>query len=104
MMFYLTSKFHNNRVNTFGFMEGGLLKRPPPPAGPGTPKKPRRNSVKVIREGNTVVTLICVYYNCITTIACSRCFSLTDVWLLRVDYGQYICERKDPTTSFIYRY
>ena len=22
-MFYLTFKFHNNRVNTFGFMEGG---------------------------------------------------------------------------------
>ena len=22
-MFYLTSKFHDNRVNTFGFMEGG---------------------------------------------------------------------------------
>ena len=22
-MFYLTSKFHGNRVNTFGFMEGG---------------------------------------------------------------------------------
>ena len=28
-MFYLTSKFHGNRVNTFGFMEGGLLKPPP---------------------------------------------------------------------------
>ena len=23
MMFYLTSKFHVNRVNTLGFMEGG---------------------------------------------------------------------------------
>ena len=22
-MFYLTSKFHGNRVNTFGFMKGG---------------------------------------------------------------------------------
>ena len=32
-MFYLTSKFHDNRVNTFGFMEGGggggLLKPSP---------------------------------------------------------------------------
>ena len=28
-MFYLTSKFHDNRVNTLGFMEGGLLKTPP---------------------------------------------------------------------------
>ena len=29
-MFYLTSKFHDNRVNAFGFMEGGgeLQKRP----------------------------------------------------------------------------
>ena len=33
-MFYLASKFHDNRVNTFGFMEGGggggqeLRKRP----------------------------------------------------------------------------
>ena len=23
-MFYLISKFHDNRVNTFGFMEGGF--------------------------------------------------------------------------------
>ena len=33
-MFSLTSKFHDNRVNTFGFMKGGgggLLKPPPPP-------------------------------------------------------------------------
>ena len=48
-MFYLTSKFHGNRVSTVGFMEGegGLLKGPP---GPGTPKKPRRNRVKVVRN------------------------------------------------------
>ena len=31
-MFYLASKFHGNRVNTFGFMEGGLWSPPPPPA------------------------------------------------------------------------
>ena len=31
-MFYLTSKFHDNRANTFG---------------PGTPEKPRRNRVKI---------------------------------------------------------
>ena len=34
-MFYLSSKFHDNHVNTFGFMEGG--------GGggrPGTPKSP----------------------------------------------------------------
>ena len=39
-MFYLPSKFHENRVNTFGFMEVGGG------GGPGTPKKPRRNRVK----------------------------------------------------------
>ena len=47
-MLYLTSKFHDNRVNTFGSMEGrggGLLK--PTPLGPGTPKKPRRNRVNM---------------------------------------------------------
>ena len=36
-MFYLTSKFHYNSVNTFGFMEGGggeLLKPPLPPSLP----------------------------------------------------------------------
>ena len=43
-MFYLTSKFNDNRVNTFGFMEGGAFETP---LGPGTPKKPRRNGVKV---------------------------------------------------------
>ena len=47
-MFYLTSKFHDNGVNTFGFMEGGLLKSPPPlPPGPGTPKKSRRNELRL---------------------------------------------------------
>ena len=48
-MFYPTSKFHHNRVNTFGFMGGGggggLLKAPIP--GPGTPKKRRANRVNV---------------------------------------------------------
>ena len=51
-MFYLTSKIHDNRVNTFGFMEGGgAFEAPPPPPhlpGPGTPKKPRRNRVKFL--------------------------------------------------------
>ena len=28
-MFYLTSKFHDNRVNHFGFMEGGAFEAPP---------------------------------------------------------------------------
>ena len=37
-MFYLTSKFHDNCINTFGFMERAF-EAPPP----GTPKKPRRN-------------------------------------------------------------
>ena len=54
IMFYLTSKLHNNRVNTFGFMEGGggggAFEAPSPPhphpPGPGTPKKPRRNRVR----------------------------------------------------------
>ena len=45
-MFYLTSKFHVNCINTFGFMEGGLLN--PPPPGPGTPKKPRQNKVNIM--------------------------------------------------------
>ena len=45
MIFYLTSKFHDNRVNIFGFMEGAFEAPPPPPPGPGTPKKPRRNRV-----------------------------------------------------------
>ena len=31
-MFYLTSTFHDNRVNTFGFMEGGGLLKPSPQA------------------------------------------------------------------------
>ena len=30
-MFYLTSKFHDNRVNTFGFMEEGGVWSPPRP-------------------------------------------------------------------------
>ena len=51
MMFYLTSKFHDNRVNTFGFMEGGGLLKAPSPPGPGTPKKPRRNRVNKRRYG-----------------------------------------------------
>ena len=46
-MFYLTSKFHVNRINTFGFMEGGGLLKPP--LGPGTPKKPRPNRANVKR-------------------------------------------------------
>ena len=37
-MFYLTSKFRDNRVNTLGFMEGGELLKPPP--GAGTPRIP----------------------------------------------------------------
>ena len=32
MMFYLTSKFHDSRVNTFGFMEGGGFWSSPPQA------------------------------------------------------------------------
>ena len=42
-MFYLTYKFHDNRINTFGFIEGGGAFEDPP--GPGTPKKPGRNRV-----------------------------------------------------------
>ena len=30
-MFYLTSKFHDDSVNTFGFVEGGELLKPLPP-------------------------------------------------------------------------
>ena len=29
-MFYLTSKFHDDSVNTFGFIEGGAFEAPPP--------------------------------------------------------------------------
>ena len=32
IMLYLTSKFHDNRVNTFGFMEGGGAIEAPPQA------------------------------------------------------------------------
>ena len=44
-MFYLTSKFHENRVNTFGFIEGAFEAPLPSPPCPGTPKKPRPNKV-----------------------------------------------------------
>ena len=37
-MFYLASKFHDNRVNTFGFMEG-------PGEAQELQKKPRPNRV-----------------------------------------------------------
>ena len=62
-MFYLTSKFHVNRINTFGFMEdgeggGGLLKTPP---GPGTPKKPRPNRVKFGSKVSNAVTTTSFY-------------------------------------------
>ena len=47
-MFSLTSKFHDNRVNTFA-PPPPPLPPPPPPPGPGTfkflKKKPRRNRV-----------------------------------------------------------
>ena len=48
-MFYLTFKFHDNRVNTFGFIEGeGAFEAPPPPPPQAQElqKKPRRNRVK----------------------------------------------------------
>ena len=40
-MFYRTSKFLDNSVNTIGGGGGGGS------PGPGTPKKPRRNRVKL---------------------------------------------------------
>ena len=40
-MFYLTSKFHDNRVNTFGFVDGG---------GGGGGLKLTRNSNKAQAE------------------------------------------------------
>ena len=58
-MFYVTSKFDDNCVNSFGFMEGGAFEAPPPPLGPGTPKKPRPNRVNSatflyeLRKGKT---------------------------------------------------
>ena len=39
-MLYLTSKFHDKCVNTFGFMEGGLLKPPPSPPAQELQKTP----------------------------------------------------------------
>ena len=59
-MFYLTSKFHDNRVNTFGFMEGvGLLKPSPPPPPPrprnSSPKEPRPNRVNTCIWGYPLV-------------------------------------------------
>ena len=48
-MFYLTFRFHDNSVNTLGFIErvggGGAFKALLPPS-PGTLKKPRQNRVK----------------------------------------------------------
>ena len=41
-MFYLTSKFHVNRINSFGFMEGGGLLKPPPPQTQELQKSPGR--------------------------------------------------------------
>ena len=39
-MFYLTSNFHDDGVNTFGFMERGLLKPPPLPKAQELRKTP----------------------------------------------------------------
>ena len=41
-MFYLTYKFRDNRLNTFGFMEGRLLTPPPPPQAQELQKSPGR--------------------------------------------------------------
>ena len=50
-MFYLTSKFHDNRVNAFGFMVGGggLLKPPPPSQAQELQKIPGR--IGLMTEG-----------------------------------------------------
>ena len=45
-MFYLTSKFHDNSVNTFESIEMGAPPLTPLLPSPGTPKKPRRNRVR----------------------------------------------------------
>ena len=39
-MFYLTSKFHDNRVNNFGFIEGGGAFKAPPPQAQELQKSP----------------------------------------------------------------
>ena len=53
-MFYLT-EFHDNRVNTFGFMEGSFWSPPPPPQAQELQKKPRRNRVKFLALYHTVI-------------------------------------------------
>ena len=63
-MFYLTSKFHDNHVNTFGFMEGAF---DPPPPGPGTPKKPKRNRVNTCQK-QFVIAVIVIMQVCSITL------------------------------------
>ena len=72
-MFYLTSKFHGNRVNTFGFMEGGAFEAPPPaqerqksPGGIGLIKKKSSNHLKrlfLLHGQNTQVLVLKIFRN-----------------------------------------
>ena len=62
-MFYLTSKFHVNRINTFGFMEGGLLKPPPPPQAQELQKSPGRIGLTLKWSGGLHVTIPIDFFN-----------------------------------------
>ena len=51
-MFYLTSKFHDNCVNSFGFMEGGggWLLKPPPSKAQELQKSPDGIGLKQVQD------------------------------------------------------
>ena len=48
-MFYLTFKFHDNRINTFGFMEGGGGGGFKPPQAQELQKSPGGIGLKLIK-------------------------------------------------------
>ena len=50
-MFYLTSKFHDNCVNSFGFMEGGRAAfEAPPPKTQELQKSPDGIGLKQVQD------------------------------------------------------
>ena len=64
-MFYLTHKFHDHSVNTFGFMEGELLKQPlpPPPQGQELRKSPGGIGLRTLKNTLDVALVINLMIN-----------------------------------------